>query len=42
MDAGWVLIGFANEVNGQFVGELMDPIPVTSRAGEGLVRLGGD
>jgi beta-fructofuranosidase len=33
----WVLIGFVNEVDGQFVGVLSDPIPVTASAEFGLV-----
>jgi beta-fructofuranosidase len=36
-DGGWNLIGFVNEVNGEFVGELSDPIPVTASIDEGLV-----
>jgi len=36
-DGGWNLIGFVNEVNGEFVGELSDPIPVTATIDEGLV-----
>lgn len=35
---GWYLIGFVNEVNGEFVGELCDPVPVTSTVQAGLVR----
>lgn len=38
LSGGWNLIGFWNEVNGQFVGELSDPIPVTANAQLGLVR----
>lgn len=37
-DGGWNLIGFWNEVDGQFVGELSDPIPVTASRELGLVR----
>lgn len=37
-DGGWNLIGFWNEPNGQFVGELSDPIPVTADPIRGLVR----
>lgn len=37
-DGGWNLIGFVNEPNGEFVGELSDPIPVTATPGLGLVR----
>lgn len=33
----WYLIGFINEVNGSFVGELSDPIPVTSDPRLGIV-----
>jgi len=33
----WFLIGFVNEVDGQFVGVLSDPIPVTASAEFGLV-----
>ena len=35
---GWYLIGFVNEVDGQFVGELCDPVPVTASVEAGLVR----
>jgi beta-fructofuranosidase len=35
---GWYLIGFVNEVDGQFVGELCDPEPVTATREDGLVR----
>jgi beta-fructofuranosidase len=35
---GWYLIGFVNEVNGEFVGELCDPVPVTATVEGGLVR----
>jgi len=35
---GWYLIGFVNEVDGQFVGELCDPVPVTATREDGLVR----
>lgn len=35
---GWYLIGFVNEVDGEFVGELCDPIPVTATLEAGLVR----
>lgn len=38
LDGGWNLIGFWNEPNGEFVGELSDPIPVTATSGAGLVR----
>ena len=33
----WNLIGFRDLEDGRFVGELTDPIPVTSVAGTGLV-----
>lgn len=36
-DGGWNLIGFVNEVNGEFVGELCDPVPVTATREDGLV-----
>lgn len=36
-DGGWFLIGFINEVDGKFVGELSDPIPVTADPVLGLV-----
>jgi beta-fructofuranosidase len=36
-DGGWNLIGFVNEVNGEFVGELCDPIPVTATREAGLI-----
>ena len=35
---GWYLIGFVNEVDGQFVGELCDPVPVSATVEAGLVR----
>jgi beta-fructofuranosidase len=35
---GWYLIGFVNEVNDEFVGELCDPVPVTATVESGLVR----
>ena len=35
---GWYLIGFVNEVDGQFVGELCDPVPVSATVEVGLVR----
>ena len=35
-DGGWNLIAFINEVNGRFVGELSDPIPVTADPTRGL------
>ncbi|MBY8875019.1 family 43 glycosylhydrolase [Micromonospora sp. PLK6-60] len=34
---GWSLIGFVDEVDGEFVGELSDPIPVRYDSGAGLV-----
>ena len=36
-DGGWNLIAFLNYVNGEFVGELCDPIPVTADPILGLV-----
>ena len=33
----WYLIGFVNEIDGEFVGELSDPIPVTANAEFGLI-----
>lgn len=36
-DGKWNLIGFINEVDGKFVGELSDPIPVTADPKLGLV-----
>jgi beta-fructofuranosidase len=36
-DGGWNLIAFRNIVDGSFVGELCDPIPVTADAQHGLV-----
>ena len=35
---GWYLIGFVNEVDGEFVGELCDPVPVSATVEAGLVR----
>lgn len=34
----WFLIGFVNRPNGEFVGELSDPIPVTADPVRGIVR----
>lgn len=34
---GWNLIAFVNEVDGKFVGELSDPIPVTADPVRGLI-----
>lgn len=36
-DGGWNLIAFLNNVDGEFVGELSDPIPVTADPLRGLV-----
>jgi beta-fructofuranosidase len=36
-DNEWFMIGFKYLENGEFVGELTDPIPVTSKPGIGLV-----
>ena len=36
-DGKWNLIGFINEVDGRFVGELSDPIPVTADPVLGLI-----
>ena len=36
-DGGWNLIGFIAMVNGEFVGELSDPIPVTADPVKGLI-----
>lgn len=36
-DQKWNLIGFVNEVDGDFVGELSDPIPVTATVSQGLI-----
>ncbi len=33
----WFLLGFVNEVDGEFVGEICDPIPVTASFEDGLV-----
>ena len=35
----WYLLGFINEVDGKFVGEICDPIPVTATLEDGLVPL---
>lgn len=35
--SGWYLLGFVNEIDGEFVGELSDPIPVTANPLDGLV-----
>jgi beta-fructofuranosidase len=37
-DGSWNLIAFVNEVDGQFVGELSDPIPVTADPVLGLIK----
>jgi beta-fructofuranosidase len=37
---GWNLIAFINEVDGEFVGELSDPIPVTADPIRGLIPRG--
>jgi beta-fructofuranosidase len=36
-DGRWVLMGFINEVDGKFVGELSDPIPVTADPVLGII-----
>ena len=33
----WFLLGFINEVDGKFVGEICDPIPVTATVEQGLI-----
>jgi beta-fructofuranosidase len=33
----WNLLGFINEVDGEFVGEICDPIPVTATSESGLI-----
>lgn len=33
----WFLLGFVNEVDGKFVGEICDPIPVTATFEQGLI-----
>lgn len=35
---GWNLIAFINEVEGEFIGELCDPIPVTADPLRGLIK----
>lgn len=37
-DGSWNLIAFVNEVDGKFVGELSDPIPVTADPVLGLIK----
>jgi beta-fructofuranosidase len=37
-DGGWALLGFVNMVDGEFVGTLSDPIPVTADPVRGLVH----
>ncbi|MEV4758507.1 family 43 glycosylhydrolase [Micromonospora sp. NPDC049559] len=39
-DGGWSLIGFLDDVDGEFVGALIDPIPVRYHPGTGLVAGG--
>ena len=36
-DGGWFLIGFENMVQGEFIGRLSDPIPVTATVADGLI-----
>ncbi|MEI6590728.1 MAG: glycosyl hydrolase family 32, partial [Actinomycetes bacterium] len=36
-DRGWYLLGFVNEVEGEFVGEICDPIAVTADPVLGLI-----
>ena len=36
-DGKWNLIGFINEVDGEFIGELCDPIPVTADSVLGII-----
>lgn len=36
-DGGWSLIAFLNDVDGEFLGELCDPIPVTAHPIHGIV-----
>ncbi len=38
IDGGWNLIAFINEVDGEFVGELCDPVPVTADPIRGLIK----
>lgn len=35
----WFLLGFRNIVDGEFVGEICDPVPVTAIAGKGIVAI---
>jgi beta-fructofuranosidase len=37
-DGSWSLIAFVNEVDGKFIGELSDPIPVTADPVLGLIK----
>ena len=37
----WFLLGFINEVDGKFVGQISDPIPVTATKADGLVPKSG-
>lgn len=37
LDGSWAMIGFIDQVDGVFMGELTDPIPVQYRPGIGLV-----
>ena len=36
-DGRWFLLGFVNEVDGEFIGEICDPIPVTADPEIGLI-----
>lgn len=38
-DGQWALMGFLNEVDGAFVGELSDPVPVSYHRGSGLLDI---
>ena len=35
----WFLLAFRNIVDGEFVGEICDPVPITAIAGRGIVAL---
>lgn len=39
-DGHWFLLGFVNEVDGEFVGQICDPIPVTADPELGLIPRG--
>jgi beta-fructofuranosidase len=39
VEGQWFLLAFRNIVDGEFIGEICDPVPVTAIAGKGIVAL---